>query len=885
MSKLVFNFKSKKTKKIKNPKNILGGKGANLSEMGKLGLPVPPGFTISTEVCDLFYQNKRKLNSKITKEIINELKNIEKDSGKKFGDLKNPLLVSVRSGARVSMPGMMDTILNLGLNDKTVTALANKTSNIRFAKDSYRRFIQMYANVVMGVESYNFEELIENYKLTKGVLLDTDLDENDWDGLIKDFKNIVKEKTKKDFPQNVNEQLLGAISAVFLSWESNRAKVYRKLNHIPSEWGTAVNVQSMVFGNMGDDCATGVVFTRNPSDGKNEIYGEYLINAQGEDVVAGTRTPQYITKKARKNANEILPSMEESMPIVYKSLKNILIKLEKHYKDMQDVEFTVENMKLWMLQTRSGKRTAKSSVKIAVDMEREKLITKKEAVLRVQPNSLDALLHPTLDEKANLNVIAKGLPASPGAACGKVVFTSDEAERLNGMMQNTILVRVETSPEDIHGMHAAKGILTARGGMTSHAAVVARGMGRPCVSGSSEIEIDYKKKIFKTKNNEIKEGDLITIDGSTGRIIKGEIKTVKPEISGDFSKLMSWADKFRKLKIRTNCETPLDTKTAREFGAEGIGLCRTEHMFFDEERILSVREMILSKSKEDRANALKKLLPFQKKDFIDIFKIMNGLPVTVRLLDPPLHEFLPKNQKEINDVANALNIKSSELESRITELHEQNPMLGHRGCRLGISFPEIYEMQCTAIFDALVECKKLKIKPIIPEIMIPLVSTEAEIKIMKELVIRVAKKVENKTKTRLNFLVGTMIELPRAAIKADDISKHAEFFSFGTNDLTQTTFGISRDDSGKFLNDYIENKIFDVDPFVSIDDGVGDLIEIATKKGRKNNKKIKLGICGEHGGDPKSIDFCAIAGLDYVSCSPYRVPVARLAAAQAQLKK
>ena len=885
MPKLVFNFKSKDTKKIKNPKNILGGKGANLSEMGRMGLPVPPGFTISTEVCDLFYKNKKKLKPKIINEINKELKNIEKDSGKKFGDLKNPLLLSVRSGARVSMPGMMDTILNLGLNDKTVIALANKTSNMRFAKDSYRRFIQMYANVVMGVESYNFEELIENYKLTKGVLLDTDLDEDDWDGLIKDFKNIVKEKTKKNFPQNINEQLLGAISAVFLSWESNRAKVYRKLNHIPSEWGTAVNVQSMVFGNMGDDCATGVVFTRNPSNGINEIYGEYLINAQGEDVVAGTRTPQHITKKARKDAKETLLSMEESMPRVYKNLKNILIKLEKHYKDMQDVEFTVENNKLWMLQTRSGKRTAKSSVKIAVDMEREKLITKKEAVLRVQPNSLDTLLHPTLDETANLEVIAKGLPASPGAASGKVVFTSDEAERLNGMMQNTILVRVETSPEDINGMHAAKGILTARGGMTSHAAVVARGMGRPCVSGSSEIEIDYQNKIFKTKNNEIKEGDLITIDGSTGRIIKGEVKTVKPEISGDFSKLMSWADKFRKLKIRTNSETPLDSKTAREFGAEGIGLCRTEHMFFDEERILSVREMILSKSKEDRASALKKLLPFQKKDFIDIFKIMNGLPVTVRLLDPPLHEFLPKNQKEISDVANALNIKSSELEGRITELHEQNPMLGHRGCRLGISFPEIYEMQCTAIFHALVECKKLKIKSIIPEIMIPLVSTEAEIKIMKDLVIRVAKEVENKTKTKLNFLVGTMIELPRAAIKADDISRHAEFFSFGTNDLTQTTFGISRDDSGKFLNDYIDNKIFDIDPFVSIDDGVGDLIEIATKKGKKINKKIKLGICGEHGGDPKSIDFCARAGLDYVSCSPYRVPIARLAAAQAQLKK
>ncbi len=885
MPKLLFNFKSKDTKKIKNPKNILGGKGANLSEMGRMGLPVPPGFTISTEVCDLFYKNKKKLKPKIINEINRELKNVEKDSGKKFGDLKNPLLLSVRSGARVSMPGMMDTILNLGLNDKTVIALANKTSNMRFAKDSYRRFIQMYANVVMGVESYNFEELIENYKLTKGVLLDTDLDEYDWDGLIKDFKNIVKEKTKKDFPQNINEQLLGAISAVFLSWESNRAKVYRKLNDIPSEWGTAVNVQSMVFGNMGDDCATGVVFTRNPSNGVNEIYGEYLINAQGEDVVAGTRTPQHITKKARKDAKETLVSMEESMPRVYKNLKNILIKLEKHYKDMQDVEFTVENNKLWMLQTRSGKRTAKSAVKIAVDMEREKLITKKEAVLRVQPNSLDTLLHPTLDEAANLEVIAKGLPASPGAASGKVVFTSDEAERLNGMMQNTILVRVETSPEDINGMHAAKGILTARGGMTSHAAVVARGMGRPCVSGSSEIEIDYQNKIFKTKNNEIKEGDLITIDGSTGRIIKGEVKTVKPEISGDFSKLMSWADKFRKLKIRTNSETPLDSKTAREFGAEGIGLCRTEHMFFDEERILSVREMILSKSKEDRASALKKLLPFQKKDFIDIFKIMNGLPVTVRLLDPPLHEFLPKNQKEISDVANALNIKSAELEGRITELHEQNPMLGHRGCRLGISFPEIYEMQCTAIFHALAECKKLKIKSIIPEIMIPLVSTEAEIKIMKDLVIRVAKEVENKTKTKLNFLVGTMIELPRAAIKADDISRHAEFFSFGTNDLTQTTFGISRDDSGKFLNDYIDNKIFDIDPFVSIDDGVGDLIEIAANKGKKINKKIKLGICGEHGGDPKSIDFCARVGLDYVSCSPYRVPVARLAAAQAQLKK
>ena len=885
MKKLVFNFKSKETKKLKSPKNILGGKGTNLAEMGKLGIPVPPGFTISTEACDLFYKNKKKLKPKVLKEINNELKIIEKETGKNFGDLKNPLLVSVRSGARVSMPGMMDTILNLGLNDQTVIALANKTSNLRFAKDSYRRFIQMYSSVVLGIESYNFEELIENYKLTKGVLLDTDLDGNDWDGLINDFKNIVKEKTKKNFPQDVREQLIGAISAVFLSWESHRAKVYRKLNQIPSNWGTAVNVQSMVFGNMGDDCATGVVFTRNPSDGSNYIYGEYLVNAQGEDVVAGTRTPQYITKKARLDSKENLLSLENLMPTVFKSLKKILIKLEKHYKDMQDVEFTVENKKLWMLQTRSGKRTAKSAVKIAVDMVREKLISKKQAVIRIEPGSLDTLLHPTLDEKSNIKIIAKGLPASPGAASGKVVFTSDKAERLNEMMQNTILVRIETSPEDIHGMHAAKGILTARGGMTSHAAVVARGMGRPCVSGSSEIEIDYENKLFKTKDIEIKEGELITIDGSTGRIILGEVKTVKPEISGDFSKLMKWADSFRKLKVRTNSETPSDSKAAREFGAEGIGLCRTEHMFFDEERILSVREMILSKTVEDRTKALNKLLPHQKKDFIEIFKIMNGLPVTVRLLDPPLHEFLPKNGNEISEVAKSLNLPIKEVEGRISELHEHNPMLGHRGCRLGISFPEIYEMQCKAIFEALADCKKNKIKSTMPEIMIPLVSTEAEIKIMKDLVIRVARKVQNENKINIDFLVGTMIELPRAALKAKDIAKHAEFFSFGTNDLTQTTFGISRDDSGKFLNDYIENKIFDIDPFISIDDGVGDLIELAVSRGKKQNKKIKLGICGEHGGDPKSIEFCAKVGLDYVSCSPYRVPVARLAAAQAQLKK
>ena len=885
MNKLILNFKSKETKKIKNSKNFLGGKGANLSEMGRMGLPVPPGFTISTKVCELFYKNKKKLNSKLIGQIKSELKVIERDVSKKFGDLKNPLLLSVRSGARVSMPGMMDTILNLGLNDKTVIALAKKTSNGRFAKDSYRRFIQMYGNVVMGVESYHFEELIENYKLTKGVLLDTDLDEDDWNGLIKDFKNTIKEKTKKDFPQDVYQQLLGAINAVFLSWESNRAKIYRKLNQIPSEWGTAVNVQSMVFGNMGNDCATGVVFTRNPSNGLNDIYGEYLINAQGEDVVAGTRTPQYITKKARLEAKVKELSMQESMPKVYLELYRILKKLEKHYKDMQDVEFTVENNKLWILQTRSGKRTSKSAVKIAVDMVKEKLISKKEAVLRIDPNSLDTLLHPTLDEKNSLEVIANGLPASPGAASGKVVFTSEEAERLNNMMQDVILVRLETSPEDIQGMHAAKGILTARGGMTSHAAVVARGMGRPCVSGSSEIDINYDQKIFKTSSKEIKEGDIITIDGSTGRIILGSVPTVKPEISGDFSKLMSWADNIRKLKVRTNSETPLDTKTARDFGAEGIGLCRTEHMFFDEERILSVREMILSKTQEDRARALKKLLPHQKKDFIQIFKIMDGLPVTVRLLDPPLHEFLPKSQKEILEVANVVGTNVKEVESRIEELHEQNPMLGHRGCRLGISYPEIYEMQCRAIFEALSDLKKNKQKFAFPEIMIPLVSTEEEIKIMKNLVINTARKVQDENKIKIEFLVGTMIELPRAAIKAKDIAKHAEFFSFGTNDLTQTTFGISRDDSGKFLNDYIENKIFTIDPFVSIDEGVKDLVEIAVKNGKKQNRNIKLGICGEQGGDPKRIYFFSKVGLNYVSCSPYRVPISRLAAAQAELKK
>ena len=886
MDKLIYRFNNLEKKKSFNSKDILGGKGANLAQMVKLGLPVPPGFTISTKVCDFFYKNNKKIPTKVAKQAKNEIKIVEKISNKKYGDEKNPLLVSVRSGSRVSMPGMMDTILNLGLNDKTVIGLKNKTSNGRFAKDSYRRLIQMYSNVVLGVESHFFEELIENYKLTKGVIQDTELDEDDWDGLIKNFKELIKEKTNKNFPQNVNEQLWGAIRAVFLSWNSKRAKVYRKINYIPDHWGTAVNVQAMVFGNMGESCATGVAFTRNPSTGKKEFFGEYLINAQGEDVVAGTRTPQCISKKLKNTSNSKGLSMEESMPKIYKELTKIFKQLEKKYRDMQDIEFTVENNKLWMLQTRSGKRTASAAIKIAVDMVKEKLISNKEAVLRVDPHSLDTLLHPTLDAKAEKNIIASGLPASPGAASGKVTFSPDEAERLKEQLQETILVRVETSPEDINGMHAANGILTARGGMTSHAAVIARGMGKPCVSGSNEIKVDYENKLFKSNDQTVKEGDIITIDGGSGKVMLGKVPTVKPDISGDFSKLMSWADKFRKLRVRTNSETPADTKIARDFGAEGIGLCRTEHMFFEEERIVSVRQMILSKTIEDRKQALKKLLPYQRNDFVEIFKIMNGLPVTVRLLDPPLHEFLPKTDKDIENISKQLNISNQNIKSRIIELHEQNPMLGHRGCRLGISFPEIYQMQCQAIFEALAECKKKKIKPVIPEIMIPLVSTAAEIQILRKLVEDTANKIQKAHSIKIKYYVGTMIELPRAALRANDIAKYADFFSFGTNDLTQTTFGISRDDSGKFLNDYVENKIFNKDPFVSIDErGVGELIKIATEKGRGQKKSLKLGICGEHGGDPASIEFCEKIKLNYVSCSPYRVPIARLAAAQAFLKK
>ena len=874
MEKLVFRFNNQGSQSSLNSKDILGGKGANLAQMAKLKLPVPPGFTISTKVCDYFYKNNKKIPKKLISETKKEIKIIEKITKKFFGDLSNPLLVSVRSGSKVSMPGMMDTVLNLGLNDKTVIALKNKTSNGRFAKDSYRRFIQMYSNVVLGIKSHLFEDLIENYKLTKGVIQDTELEESDWDGLIDNFKDIVKKETKKNFPQDVGEQLWGSIKAVFLSWNSKRAKTYRKINYIPDNWGTAVNVQAMVFGNMGNDCATGVAFTRNPSTGKKELFGEYLINAQGEDVVAGTRTPKNLIQ------------LNRTMPKIFKQLNKIFKQLENKYKDMQDIEFTVENNKLWMLQTRSGKRTAKASIKIAVDMVKEKLITNKEAVLRVDPNMLDNLLHPTLDEKAEKKIIASGLPASPGAASGKVTFSADEAERLKEQMQDTILVRIETSPEDINGMHAARGILTARGGMTSHAAVVARGMGKPCVSGSGEIQIDYEKKLFKSGKIQVNEGDIITIDGGSGKIMLGKVPTVKPDMSGDFLKLMSWADKYRKLKVRTNSETPSDTKVARDFGAEGIGLCRTEHMFFDEKRIVSVREMILSKTLDDRRKAIAKLLPYQKSDFVEIFKIMKGLPVTVRLLDPPLHEFLPKTEKDIENISKELNISHTDIKMRINELHEQNPMLGHRGCRLGISFPEIYEMQCQAIFEALAECKKKKLKLVIPEVMIPLVSTAAEIKILRNLVDKIAKRIQKTHSIKIKYYVGTMIELPRAALRANDIARYADFFSFGTNDLTQTTFGISRDDAGKFLNDYVENKIFNKDPFVSIDErGVGELIKIAVERGRLQNKSIKLGICGEHGGDPSSIEFCEKTKLNYVSCSPYRVPIARLAAAQAFLKK
>jgi pyruvate,orthophosphate dikinase len=884
MTKWVYSFGDGKAEGSAEMKNLLGGKGANLAEMCALGLPVPPGLTITTEVCVSYYKNNRQYPAELEKQVNEALKRIEDTIGAKFGDPANPLLVSVRSGARASMPGMMDTILNLGLNDKTVEGLAKKSGNARFAYDSYRRFLQMFSDVVLDVDHYHFEEIMELKKQDKGVTLDTQLSANDLKELTEAFKEKVQEETGSPFPQDVRKQMWAAVGAVFKSWMNPRAITYRKMYDIPEEWGTAVNVQSMVFGNMGDDCATGVAFTRDPSTGEKIFYGEYLVNAQGEDVVAGIRTPQSLTVAGKEKNSSTLPAMEEVMPEVFAQLIDVFKKLEKHYKDMQDIEFTVQNKKLWMLQTRNGKRTAQAALRIAAEMVDEKLITTDEAISRIDPASLDQLLHPTLDPKAKKEVIARGLPASPGAASGTVVFSAEDAETRAHKKEKVILVRIETSPEDIHGMHAAQGILTARGGMTSHAAVVARGMGKPCVSGAGEVHISYEKKTFKAGGLEIKEGDLITINGSTGEVMKGSVPTIQPELTGNFERVMKWADDARTLKVRTNAETPLDAATARKFGAEGIGLCRTEHMFFDSERIVSVREMILADNEKGRRVALAKLLPHQRGDFEAIFRIMEGLPVTIRLLDPPLHEFLPHTLAEMEEVAKAAKVSVEKVKQRNAELHEANPMLGHRGCRLGISFPEIYEMQAQAIFEAAATVNKEKPGSAVVEIMVPLVMHKKELAILKELIDRVAVEVQAKQNAKIEYLVGTMIELPRAALRASEIAEHAQFFSFGTNDLTQTTLGISRDDAASFLNPYVEKGIFEKDPFVTLDqDGVGELVAIAVERGKATRKDIKLGICGEHGGNPATIHFCHKTGLNYVSCSPYRVPIARLAAAQAAL--
>ena len=883
--KFVYSFGDGNSEGDASMKNLLGGKGANLAEMSKMGLPVPLGFTITTEVCDAYYKNKKSFPAELKIQVENALNFIENKIGAKFGDEQNPLLFSVRSGARASMPGMMDTVLNLGLNDKTVLGLAKNSDNKRFAFDSYRRFIQMYSDVVLGVDHYNFEVIFDDKKQEFGALNDTDLNAEQLEEIVEIFKAEVKKELGHDFPQSVHQQLWGAIEAVFASWMNDRAITYRSLNNIPAEWGTAVNVQSMVFGNMGETSATGVAFTRNPSTGAKELYGEYLINAQGEDVVAGIRTPQSITIQGKEQLNSVLPSMQETMPDVFLELEKIYKKLELHYRDMQDIEFTVQNKKLWMLQTRSGKRTAHAAVKIAVDMVNEKLIDKNEALLRIDPASLDQLLHPTLDPKAQVKIIAKGLPASPGAASGIVVFSSQEAERRFENGDKVILVRVETSPEDIKGMHVSQGILTARGGMTSHAAVVARGMGTPCVSGATGLHVDNSGKFFSANGVKVKEGELITINGSNGDVIIGNVPTLKPNLSGDFETIMLWADEVRSLRVRTNAETPLDCQVARDFGAEGVGLCRTEHMFFNEDRIIAVRQMILAENLEGRKKALEKLLPMQRKDFVEIFKIMAGLPVTIRLLDPPLHEFLPHKESEIQEVAKVAGVEVDYVKYRTQQLQEQNPMLGHRGCRLGISYPEIYEMQVRAIFEAATIVKKETQKDVLLEVMIPLVATRKEIQIMRQLVIDVEKAVVAEQGVELKYMVGTMIELPRAALIADKIAEEAEFFSFGTNDLTQTTFGLSRDDAGNFLGHYQKAGILEKDPFAELDqEGVGELIKIATQKGKQTRQNIKLGICGEHGGNPASIEFCHNVGLHYVSCSPYRVPIARLSAARAVLK-
>ncbi|MEA3012234.1 MAG: pyruvate, orthophosphate dikinase [Sphingomonadales bacterium] len=863
-------------------KELLGGKGANLAEMASIGLPVPPGFTIATSACAIYDAQGAGFRDRLAAGVAEGIAHVEQVTGKSFGDAADPLLVSVRSGARVSMPGMMDTVLNLGLNDETVRGLAAASGDARFAWDSYRRFIQMYADVVLGLDHGAFEEALEIAKEDKGVHLDTELEAADWERLTGRYHELVEELWGRPFPQDVHEQLWGAVGAVFGSWQSERARTYRRIHHIPGDWGTAVNVQAMVFGNMGETSATGVAFTRDPSTGERAHYGEYLINAQGEDVVAGIRTPQYLTRAARERAGAKAPSMEETMPAVFGELARVFDLLERHYRDMQDIEFTVERGTLWMLQTRSGKRTGKAALRIAVDMAHEGLIGEEEAVLRIDPAALDQLLHPTLDSKADRKVIAKGLPASPGAAGGKAVFDADTAEKWAAAGEKVILVRTETSPEDIHGMHAAEGILTARGGMTSHAAVVARGMGRPCVSGAGMLAIDYKARRMRVGGHVIEEGEVITIDGASGEVMLGAVPTVQPELVGDFATLMAWADGKRRLKVRANAETPLDCRTAREFGAEGIGLCRTEHMFFDSERILNVRRMIVAEDEAGRRAALADLLPAQRADFAEIFRIMAGLPVTIRLLDPPLHEFLPQAEDDIAEVAAAAEVTVDTLRRRIAELHEFNPMLGHRGCRLGITYPEIYEMQARAIFEAALEVAEAPI----PEVMVPLVATKAELAIIRALIDRTAEAVFAEKGARVDYLVGTMIELPRAALAAGAIAEEAEFFSFGTNDLTQTALGVSRDDAGRFLTAYVEKGIFARDPFVTIDvEGVGELIAIAAERGRAAKPGLKLGICGEHGGDPASIAFCEATGLDYVSCSPYRVPIARLAAAQAALRR
>ena len=886
MSKWVYVFSKEMTDGDADMRNLLGGKGANLAEMSKLGLPVPPGFTITTEVCNEFYANNKNFPDDLHGQVSDAIAKIESLVDNKFGSNENPLLVSVRSGARSSMPGMLDTVLNLGLNDKTVNGLAKKSGDERFAYDSYRRFIQMYSDVVLNIEHHYFEDILEDYKAENNYLLDTDLNGADWKSIVALYKEKVREVIGKDFPQDVNEQLWGSISSVFLSWQNNRAITYRKLNDIPDQWGTAVNVQAMVFGNLDDNSATGVAFTRNPSNGINKFYGEFLINAQGEDVVAGIRTPQNITEEARIEANSDSVSLEKLMPNIYQDLIGLANKLENHYLDMQDIEFTIQQGKLWILQTRSGKRTTSAAIKIAVDMFEQGIITKEVAISRIEPNSLDQLLHPTIDESEELNIIATGLPASPGAASGKIVFNADEAEKASNNGEKVILTRIETSPEDIHGMHAAQGILTTRGGMTSHAAVVARGMGRPCISGAGSIRIDYENELFIVGDKKFKSGDIITIDGTNGNIISGEVKMKDPDLSGDFEKIMKWADDIRKLKIRANAETKVDANVAKNFGAEGIGLCRTEHMFFDEGRINSVREMILATDEQARRVALSKLLPMQKNDFVELFEVMGDLPVTIRLLDPPLHEFLPHQENDFEEVASSLNTSIENLKNRVTELIETNPMLGHRGCRLAITYPEIPEMQARAIFEASVEIFKKTKKVVSPEIMVPLITSRKELEIVKSVVDKAAQDVMHEHKIELKYTVGTMIELPRAALRSDEIAEVADFFSYGTNDLTQTTFGISRDDSSKFLQEYVDKNILEKDPFVSIDtEGVGELLKISAERGRSIKSTIKLGICGEHGGDPKSIIFCANNNLDYVSCSPYRVPIARLAAAQAEIKK